>query len=210
SAAQNGYANALASFLLDVPNRIDRGLVAVSDVGASLDEQHRGGRHESVFTYVHDKWQLRPNITVDLGLRHEYYTPVVGFHGRGGMSTYDPETNTLRVAGYGDIPENLGVESYWMNFNPRTGISWRLNNSNVVRAGYGVSAEGGPSQTGQLYPITQSQTIHAPNSFAAAGSLATGIPAPLYAQIPQKGILHRLGPLMLPTFCCLMDKGDLS
>src|SRR5207244_6491533 len=119
---------------------------------------------------------------VDLGLRHEFYTPVVGFHGRGGMSTYDPDTNTLRVAGYGDIPENLGVQSYRWDFNPRTGISWRINTSNVLRAGYGVSAAGGPSQTGQLYPITQSQNITAPNSFVAAGSLATRIPAPSYLQ----------------------------
>ena len=168
----------------------------MSDVGAPLDEPHRGGRHKSVFTYVHDKWQLRSNITIDLGLRHEFYTPVTGFHGRGGMSSYDPETNTLRVAGYGDIPVNLGVENYWFNFNPRTGISWRINDSNVVRAGYGVSAEGGPSQTGQLYPITQSQNIVGPNSFAAAGSLRTGIPAPSLAQIPENGILPAIGPLL--------------
>ena len=80
------------------------------------------------------------------------YTPVVGFHDRGGMANYDPETNTLRVAGYGDIPANLGVEGYWKNFNPRTGISWRLNDSNVIRAGYGVSAEGGPSTRGRDLP----------------------------------------------------------
>ena len=142
-----------------------------------------------MFTYVHDKWQLRPNITVDLGLRHEYYTPVVGFHDRGGMANYDPETNTLQVAGYGDIPANLGVESYWLNFNPRTGISWRLNDSNVVRAGYGVSAEGGPSRRGQIYPIAQAQLIEGPNAFTSAGSLATGIPAPSFAPIPENGIL---------------------
>ena len=171
----------MAAFLLDVPLSIERGLVAVSDVGAPLDELHRGGRHKSVFTYVHDKWQLRPNITVDLGLRHEYYTPVVGFHGRGGMVNYDPETNTLLVAGYGDIPENLGVKGYWLNFNPRTGISWRVNDSNVLRAGYGVSAEGGPSQTRAGLPDHTVPDIDGPNAFAPAGSLATGIPAPSFA-----------------------------
>ena len=41
--------------------------------------------------------------------------------------TYDPDNNTVRVAGYGDVPENLGVKTYWKNFNPRTGISWRVN-----------------------------------------------------------------------------------
>jgi hypothetical protein len=204
SAAQNGYANALAAFMLDLPQRIDRGLVAVSGVGVSLDEPHRGGRHKSVFTYIHDKWQLRSNITVDLGLRHEFYTPVVGFHGKGGMSTYDPETNTLRVAGYGDIPENLGVENYWFNFNPRTGISWRINDHNVLRAGYGVSAEGGPSQTGQLYPITQSQNIVGPNSFSPAGALRTGIPAPSFAQIPDSGILPATGPLLSQSLSAVL------
>jgi hypothetical protein len=181
-------------------------VVNVSDVGRPLDELHRGGRHQSVFSYVHDKWQVRPNITVDLGLRHEYYTPVVGFHGRGGMVTYDPETNALRVAGYGDIPENLGVQSYWLNFNPRTGISWRLNEANVVRVGYGVSAEGGPSQAGQFYPIAQAQLIEGPNSFVPAGSLATGIPAPSFAPIPDNGILPAVGPLLTQNFSSILTE----
>ena len=105
SRAQNGFANAMAAFMLDVPFSIERGIVSVSDVDRPLEEMHRGGRHTSVFSYVHDKWQIRPNITLDLGLRHEFYTPVVGFHGTGGMATYDPVTNQLLVAGYGGIPK---------------------------------------------------------------------------------------------------------
>jgi hypothetical protein len=200
SRAENGYANAVAAFLLDAPVALERGLVSVSDVGASLDETHRGGRHKSIFTYVHDKWQLRPNITVDLGLRHEFYTPIVGFHGRGGMANYDPETNTIQVAGYGNIPENLGVKAYWKNFNPRTGISWRVNESNVLRAGYGVSAEGGPSSSGQIYPIRQEQVIEGPNSFAPAGSLAAGLPPPVFDPIPDSGILEADGRLLQQSF----------
>ena len=72
SAAQNGYANQMAAFLLDVPREIERGIPAVTDVGLSMDEPHRGGRHKSFWSYVHDKWQVHPNITLDLGLRHEY------------------------------------------------------------------------------------------------------------------------------------------
>ena len=71
SAAVNGYANSLASFLLDVPRSVERGLVH--------DTIHRGGTHKAVYTYVHDKWQMRPDITLDLGLRHELYTPLVGY-----------------------------------------------------------------------------------------------------------------------------------
>ena len=158
SAAQNGYANAMASFLLDVPVAIERGLVAVSDVGAPLDERHRGGRHKSMFTYIHDKWQVRPNITLDFGLRHEV------LHAGGWVSwpgaAWSTTTRNQHAAccGLRRHPRNLGVQSYWKNFNPRTGISWRLNDTNVLRAGYGVSAEGGPSPAGQIYPITQAQS----------------------------------------------------
>ena len=182
SAAQNGYANALAAFLLDVPNQIERGLVS--------DTIHRGGTHKAVYTYVHDKWQVRPDITLDLGLRHELYIPLVGYTPVGGQATYDPDTNTIRVAGYGDVPENLGVNTYWKNFNPRTGISWRLNEANVIRAGYGVSALGLPSSWGQDYPIRQIQQITPVNSFApTTTTLATGLPAPAFVPIPASGIL---------------------
>src|SRR5918994_4715385 len=200
SAAQNGYANQMAAFLLDVPREIERGIPAVNNVGLSMDEPHRGGRHKSYWTYVHDKWQLHSNITLDLGLRHEYYTPLVGFHSKGGMVNYDPETNRLLVAGYGDIPENLGVPGYWKNFAPRTGISWRLTDATVLRAGYGVSGLAYPDGCCRGFPVEQNQVIEGPNSFAAAGSMAAGIPPPSLVPIPEYGILVADGALLTQEF----------
>lgn len=178
--AQNGYANAFAAFLLDSPQSLARDLITDVDPG---------GRHWGVFSFFHDKWQVRPDITIDLGLRHEYYTPLVGLSDRGGMSSYDPANNTLRIAGYGDIPENLGVKSYWRNFNPRTGVSWRLSETNVVRAGYGVSSMPWPSSYGLNFPVKQNNQINPPNSFAPAGSLAAGLPPPNFAAIPDSGVV---------------------
>ena len=74
------------------------------DEGLVSDTIHRGGTHKAVYTYVHDKWQMRPDVTLDLGLRHELYIPLVGYTPVGGQATYDPDTNTIRVAGYGDVP----------------------------------------------------------------------------------------------------------
>ena len=141
-----------------------------------------------------------PSITLDLGLRHEYYTPLVGFHGKGGMVNYDPETNQLLVAGYGNIPENLGVPSYWKNFAPRTGISWRLSDATVLRAGYGVSGLAYPDGCCRGFPIEQNQLIEGPNAFAPAGSMATGIPAPSLVPIPENGILLADGALLTQNF----------
>ncbi len=181
--AQNGFANAFASFLLDAPQSLGRDLL--TDV---LDP---GTRHWGVFSYIHDKWLVRPNITVDLGLRHEYYTPLVGLTGRGGLSNYDPANNTLRVAGYSEVPENLGVKSYWKNFNPRTGVSWRLTEHDVLRAGYGVSTTPWPdnSYADLNYPVKQNNQINPPNSFATAGSMAAGLPQANFATIPDTGVV---------------------
>ncbi|HXW04054.1 MAG TPA: carboxypeptidase regulatory-like domain-containing protein [Vicinamibacterales bacterium] len=181
TAAQNGFANAFAAFLLDAPQSLGRDLITDVDPGT---------RHWAVFTYIHDKWQIRPDITLDLGLRHEYYTPLVGLTGRGGLSNYDPTNNTLRVSGYSQVPDNLGVESYWWNFNPRTGISWRLNEFNVLRAGYGVSTIPWPDNSYAFnFPVKQNNQINPPNSFATAGSMAAGMPDPNFAVIPETGVV---------------------
>jgi len=186
TAAQNGYANSLAAFMLDVPNGIERGILSIEDD----IKIHRGGTHKAVYTYVQDKWQIRPDITLDMGLRHELYVPLVGYTPVGGQATYDPVTNSISVAGYGDIPEDLGVKTMWKNFNPRTGISWRPNDATVIRAGYGVSALGLPSSWGQAYPIRQVQQISPANSFApTAFNLTTGMPLPALPPIPASGIL---------------------
>ncbi len=62
NAALNGFANAFASFLLDVPSRAGRDLTVIDP----------GTRHWAVFSFIHDKWQVTPKMTIDLGLRHEY------------------------------------------------------------------------------------------------------------------------------------------
>lgn len=46
--------------------------------GGDLTVIDPGTRHWAVFSSIHDKWQVTPKMTIDLGLRHEYYTPLVG------------------------------------------------------------------------------------------------------------------------------------
>ena len=49
NAAVNGYANSLASFMLDVPNFIERGLICPPQGDCqSSDTIHRGGTHKAV------------------------------------------------------------------------------------------------------------------------------------------------------------------
>ena len=187
SAAQGGFANAFASFLLDVPAALGRDLRVLDS----------GTRQSAMFTFVQDKWQVGPRVTIDLGLRHEYYTPLVGLEERGGLSNYDPTTNTLRVAGYDSVDAAVGVRQYFWNFAPRLGISYRATAASVIRAGYGVSTIPFPDNSYAFnYPVKQSNQITGPNGFAAAGSMAAGFPEPALLAVPESGIIDASVPAL--------------
>jgi hypothetical protein len=181
AATQNNVGNSLAAFLLDRPSSAGRDLAVIEKPGTV---------YSAVFSFIHDKWQVTPKLTIDLGLRHEYYTPFTGLTAKGGLSNYDPVTNQLLVSGYGDIPDDLGVKGTWRNFNPRTGLSYRLTDKQVVRAGYGVSTIPFPDNTYAFnFPVKQNNQFNAANAFIppAGVSMATGFPAPVVAQIPSNG-----------------------
>jgi hypothetical protein len=173
----NGYANALAAFELDQPNGIGRDLAGISPV-----------RDDHVYSaYVHDKWQVSSKLTLDLGARWEYW-PASYPQFPGGQFNYDPSTNSLLAAGFGNTPMNLGVKNYPTNIYPRIGAAYRLNEKTVIRAGFGMSSVYRYIANWQG-PVKQNQQDIAANSYVAAGSMATGFPTPQFFVIPQNGII---------------------
>jgi len=188
----SGLANSMASFLLDWPNGVTRDLKVVDKPGT---------RHWAIAGFIQDKWQVRHNITADLGLRWEYYDPLQGIEGAGTLANYDPSTNTIRVAGYGDMDNALNVKKTLSNFAPRTGVSWRLNDLTVVRAEYGVGIFPFPDNRYAFnYPVKQNYSGTVPNGFQRAGSMAQGFPAPALIAIPADGIVPVSNTLLNSTF----------
>jgi Carboxypeptidase regulatory-like domain len=180
TASNGGFANLFASFLLDQPSLSRRDL-KVTDPGV---------RFWAFFTFIQDKWAVTPKLTIDLGLRHEYYTPFAGLVDQGGLSNYDPTTNTLQVAGYGSVSQSVGVQKYWKNFGPRAGASYRLNDVTVIRGGYGVSTLPFPDNSYVYnFPVKQNNVFNSANSFQPAGSMKAGFPNPIVATIPSSGII---------------------
>jgi hypothetical protein len=181
NAATNGLANSFAAFLLDAASLIQRDIKVIDQPGT---------KHWAVFAFAQDKWQVTPKLTVDLGLRWEYYTPLVGIEDQGGLSNYDPSNNTVQIAGYGDIPQNVGVESHWTNFAPRLGASYRFNEKTVLRAGFGTTIVPFPdNRYAYNFPVKQTEQFPAPNSFALAGQMANGFGPPTFFEIPSSGVV---------------------
>ena len=188
-SASLGVGNSFASFLLDWPNGVQRDLKVIDQPGT---------KHWATALFVHDKWQARSNVTVDLGLRWEYYNPLEGIEGKGTLANYDPATNTIRVAGYGDTTNAVNVKRTFRNFAPRTGVSWRLNDRTVLRAGYGASAIPFPDNRYAFnFPVKQNYNGTVPNAFQRAGTMAAGFPAPVLLTIPSDGVIPVSGTGLL-------------
>jgi hypothetical protein len=179
--AQAGLANAFAAFLLDVPGTIRRDVKVIDRPGT---------KSWNVYAFAQDKWQVTPKLTMDLGLRWEYYTPLVGIADKGGLSNYDPSNNTVRIAGYGDVPQDIGVKSTWTNFAPRFGLAYRFNDETVARAGFGTTIVPFPdNRYAYNFPVKQTNVTTAPNSFAPAGKMQNGFGPPDFFPIPTSGVV---------------------
>ena len=107
----------MASFLLDLPPGSGR------DLAAGYFPAIRGNEF---FVFAQDKWQVSSKLTVDIGLRWEFYAPFTP-HFAGGFSNYNPTNNTLEIAGVGSIPSNLGVQTRYKYFAPRLGARLPLD-----------------------------------------------------------------------------------
>lgn len=182
--ARNGdprtsFGNAFASFLLERPNQYGRDLPVIFPTM----------RQTAVLSYVQDKWQVTRRLTLDLGLRHEAILPISAAQ-PSQLSNYNPFDNTLRVAGVGQVGMDLDVNAFYTYFGPRFGFAFRMNDKTVLRGGYGISIL--PNRYALYasnFPVSQTNSFNALNSFSAAGSMAGGLPPPIVYSVPSSGII---------------------
>ena len=195
SGAKTNIANDIASFLLDLP----------SQTGRDLNTFFPAYRQWWFFTYATDKWQVTPKLTLDLGVRWEFYPPATP-KTAGGFSNYDPTTNNIVIAGIGSNPSNLGMQTRYGYFAPRTGFAYRVTEDTVVRGGFGISYTPFPDNTyAYNYPIRANNSYQpvgtssfTPAVLADGVTVATfqaGFPAPVPIPIPSNGII----PANTPT-----------
>jgi Carboxypeptidase regulatory-like domain/TonB dependent receptor len=174
------------------------------------------------FFYGQDTWRLTPALTLNLGLRYElWYPESVNAKGNGALMNLN--TGFLQVAGYGNIPSNMGWERQKNTWSPRIGLAYQLDPKTVIRSGYGRSFDIGVFGSIFGHVVTQNLPVLANQSLSGSGdattfafNLADGPAAYVFPTVPTNGLLPvpgyqvnaktRPNPLLLPT----VDAWNLS
>jgi hypothetical protein len=131
---------AYASYLLGAASPSGIAIQSVSETG---------GRYHDISPYVEDNWKVTPKLTVNIGLRWDYFPP---FHeAQDRWSFLNPSlTNAvtgnsgeLQFAGdHGGPGVSCGcrtpVQTWFKNFGPRISLAYSATPTMVIRAGYAL------------------------------------------------------------------------
>jgi hypothetical protein len=151
SASGPGYGQGMASLLLGIPSG---GLADINDSRADVSRLYA--------VYLQDDWRVSTNLTLNLGIRYEYESPVTERFNRSARDFDAAVTNPIQNAvqaqyakspiaelatlrtpggitfvGVGGNPRGFR-DPYWKAVMPRVGLAWKFHRRAVMRTGYGI------------------------------------------------------------------------
>jgi hypothetical protein len=127
NGAFTGFA--FSDFLLDQVSSKGRG-------GGDPDEPWTHLQNRTSL-FVQDDFKVMRNLTLNLGLRWAYTSPLVERDNR--QSTFDLVTGQQIFARDGSIEERALYKPYYKGYEPRVGAAWTASDRLVFRGGYGIS-----------------------------------------------------------------------
>ena len=133
----------------------------VNSANINQGEYHREYVSNGYAGFLQDEWHVRPGLTVNLGLRYEYFGAPTEAHNL--IANFIPGTAGLVQAGSSQLGSVYNPSK--TNFAPRIGIAWSLDRKTVLRVGGGIAYDNG--------------SLDALNSFAnrfGLGQDPTGVP----------------------------------
>jgi hypothetical protein len=164
--ASNGGGMAYASFLL---GQIDAASGKNNATSASTftytdysAHPGYGARFRPISPYIQDNWKVTPKLTLDLGLRYDFYPTVKEV--KDDASFFDPNManpavgnllGALNYTGHGAGTCNCDtpVKNYYRNIAPRLGAAYQLNSKTVIRSSWGVMYTHGDAVGGLAYTL---------------------------------------------------------
>ncbi len=152
-----------------------------------------GARFRPISPYVQDDWRVTTKLTVNLGLRWDYYPTYLEVHDRLSFmnpNLTNPNTGTaggLQFAGNGTDSCNCrtNVNNYFKNLGPRVGFAYSAHPETIIRGSFGIiyahgNGVGGSSTSRQgsgLLGFAATPNFVSPSAALPAFNIDNGIPA---------------------------------
>lgn len=187
-----GYA--FASFLLGLPNDADR--EGGSKPGGGFTSWLAECRWNSWNWYVQDTFRATKKLTLNLGLRWDYISPVDMTPGAGTISWDTGAYVWDHVNPITNAPPNIRqglVAPDYHGFQPRLGFSYQLSPRTVFRSSFGIfnNLYGSAQQNGQgpggNWPYVFTQTVSSENTGFPTAGILTAFPGPPVATATPVG-----------------------
>ncbi len=166
----NGYS--VASYLIG----------AVNSSSTTANSPGLGTRWLDPSFWVEDDYKVRPNLTVNLGIRDDLYPSIHEVHNLftflnpNGINSVTGNKGTLEFAGYGDpsiycnckSPSPLSLK----NISPRLGAAWSVDPKTVIRGSFNINVARGDwtsgSQSGSPSTLGITPAASAPGGISGA------------------------------------------
>jgi Carboxypeptidase regulatory-like domain/TonB dependent receptor len=166
--------------------------------------QFPGIRLNEAGLYFADDWRATKNLTINWGLRWDYFSPPDEAFNR--WSNFSPATGAFLVAGVNGVGVNAGVLKYWPNFGPRLGFAYQMLPHTVLRGGFGLFYNASGSEAGNMrlarnLPFGYTYQI-SPGDVVLGPSVSQGFPAlpPIVIPPPANGVVYGVAPNFRPSY----------
>ncbi len=159
------FANSFAAFLLGTPTLA--GVTSNTFVPSYISRQYGG--------YVADRITLMSKLTLDIGLRYDYFNPIEPRNNAANYSIFNPNSDTLVPIAQNGIDRRGNLSADKFNLAPRIGIAYRFNDRTTIRTGYGMSYWNGALNfaSSTLIPSFNSVQAGVAGGYGVAGTFGT-------------------------------------
>ncbi len=160
--------DSMASFLLGYPTLIAH----------DYTQNWPGERGYELGLFVADDWRVTRKLTLNAGLRWDYYSPYSEVSNR--WANFNVGTGKIDIAGVNGVNEDAGVQPYYKNFGPRFGFAYQVAEHTVLRGGFGMfynptGSEGGSLRLFRQLPFGSTISI-SPGDIFIGQTVSQGFP----------------------------------
>ena len=185
-ADPNGTFNFTGQFTSSAANEDSGNPIADELLGLPLSSSistliNLGNRQHVPSFFAQDDYKVNKHLTLNLGVRYEYFSPIVEVHDK--QANFDYSTGEIIVAGQNGNSRGL-TEADKANFAPRIGFAWSPfdNDKTVVRGAYGIFYSGQEIRTAAPLQLAYNVPFFSRPSFISDGvtpilTVSGGFPA---------------------------------